>query len=81
MHLKNSTTKIKSLIFSRRILASDTREKIDGVVVASARFSDAVVEQVDKWICQLLNIRCTRLRAEKNHAERNGNCIRLRRTI
>ena len=43
-----STTKIKSLIYSRRIIGSDTRKKIDGVVVATARFSDAVAEQLDK---------------------------------
>ncbi len=39
-----STTEIKSLIYSRRIIDSDTRKKIDGVAVATARFSDAVAE-------------------------------------
>lgn len=41
-------TKIKSLIYSRRIIDSDTRKKIDDVVVATAKFSDAVAEQLDK---------------------------------
>ena len=43
-----STTKIKSLIHSCRIIVSDTRKKIDGVAVATARFSDAVAGQLDK---------------------------------
>ena len=43
-----STTKIKSLIYSRWIIDSDTRKKNDGVASATARFSDAVDEQLDK---------------------------------
>ncbi len=43
-----STTKIKSLIHSRRIIVSDTRKKIDGVAVATARFSDVVAGQLNK---------------------------------
>ena len=43
-----STTKIKYLIYSRRITFSDTIKKIDVVVVATSRFSDAVAEQLDK---------------------------------
>ena len=43
-----STMKIKSFIYSRRIIVSDTRKKIDGVAVATARFSDAVAGQLNK---------------------------------
>lgn len=46
--LEPSTTKIKFLIHSRRIIVSDTRKKIDGVAVATARFSDDVAGQLDK---------------------------------
>ncbi len=44
----SSTTKIKSLIYSRRIIVSDTRKKNDGVAVATARFSDIVAGQLGK---------------------------------
>lgn len=40
--------KIKSLIYSRRIIVTDTRKKNDGVAVATASFSDTVAEQLDK---------------------------------
>lgn len=43
-----STTEIKSLIYSRGIISSATRKKIDGVAVATARFYDAVAGQLDK---------------------------------
>ena len=54
------TTKIKSFIYSRRIIVSDTRKKNNGVAVATASFSDVVAGQSGKWRCLLLNIRCTR---------------------
>ncbi len=43
-----STTEIKSLIYSRWIIGSATRKKIDGVAVATARFSDTIAGQLDK---------------------------------
>ncbi len=43
-----STMKIKSLIYSRRIIVSDTRKKINGAAVTTARFSNAVAGQLNK---------------------------------
>ncbi len=47
-YLYSSTMKIKFLTHSHRIIVSDTRKKIDGVAVATARFSDDVAGQLDK---------------------------------
>ena len=44
----NSTTNIKSLIYSHRIIVSDTRKKNDGVTVVASRFSDVVAGQLGK---------------------------------
>ena len=44
----NSTTNIKSLIYSHRIIVSDTRKKNDGVAVIASRFSDVVAGQLGK---------------------------------
>lgn len=43
-----SIMKIKSLIYSRRIIVVDARKKDDGVAVATASFSDAVAKQLEK---------------------------------
>ncbi len=40
-----SATKTMSLIYSYRIIDSDTGKKINSVAVATARLSDAVSEQ------------------------------------
>ena len=59
--LVSSTSKIKFLLYWRRMIFSYTRRRNGGVAVATATDDNAADEKSDKSIWQLLNIRCTRI--------------------